>query len=303
MKKLNPKFSKAVLGTVAASITVSSCYNGHIFDDSLYGEFAENSTTKGLSVIDIRNSNLSDEFIRRSNIINDIINNILSNRSELVQFTNDQEKYLLSKELELNIELADYEKKLLIAFNDDEVIRAVKENNIESFLRICKEKEYIGVVNEKIKSEDLQAMFKTEEDYDNFLKMIDAEIDDDGYIVQVVGVVALPVVVVAYMYLGAVTIAGVAVAAYAAAALSGPSVNGERSISSHISKLLENEPVLRIWTDNNGVINSDVFYSEVIDKQVYSFREFIEKAFPETRFNKAIEIFRIQLEGYYGLRE
>lgn len=52
-------FTKTVVTTVATSVLISSCYNGHDFDDCIYGEFAENTQTRGLSLMDINESNLS----------------------------------------------------------------------------------------------------------------------------------------------------------------------------------------------------------------------------------------------------
>lgn len=65
-----------------------------------------------------------------------------------------------------------------------------------------------------------------------------------------------------------------------------------------------NDPTLRLWTENNGSISSDVFYAEMIDRQVNMFMEIIEKDVviePGTA-DAVRQILRIQLEGYYGLR-
>ncbi len=60
-----------------------------------------------------------------------------------------------------------------------------------------------------------------------------------------------------------------------------------------------NEPVLRIWTENNGLISSDAFYTEMIDKQVNLLMELIEKEFPisVSALDAVRDILKIQLEG------
>lgn len=65
------------------------------------------------------------------------------------------------------------------------------------------------------------------------------------------------------------------------------------------------EPVMRIWTENNGMIGNDVFYSEMLHKQVRLLMELIEKEFPSSASasDDIRDILRIQLEGYYGLRK
>ena len=83
------------------------------------------------------------------------------------------------------------------------------------------------------------------------------------------------------------------------------SVYTSSEVSSQRSTIGEREQVLRIWTENNGLITSDVFYAELIDKQVNMYVEIIEKEFPlSLEASDAIRnILKIQLEGYYGLRK
>ncbi len=61
----------------------------------------------------------------------------------------------------------------------------------------------------------------------------------------------------------------------------------------------------KIWTENNGMIGNDVFYTEMIDKQTNLFMELIEKESPtSSSASDAIrDVLKIQLEGYYGLRK
>lgn len=294
---------KRVLSTTGVALLISSCDQGHDFSDSLYGSFAENPSSKGISLLDINNSNLSEDFFAKIQCVNSIVENLLSNKNEVELFARDPSSYLVSKQLHFKITLSESEKNMLLAFSDEKVIEAVKENDIETFLRICNDNGYIGVFDSDTTNNNVRSMFKTDEDYDDFMSMIctkgNGEISS-----RVVGVLAIPVAVVAYMYLGAVTMAGVGLGAavYAGVELWGPSVSGESTTRSY-EEINFKEPVIKIWTDNNGQIKSDVFYSEVIDRQIHSVSELLEKEFPSMDVDQACEILRIQLEGYYGLRQ
>ncbi|MBR2359415.1 MAG: hypothetical protein IKA75_03235 [Bacteroidaceae bacterium] len=72
-----------------------------------------------------------------------------------------------------------------------------------------------------------------------------------------------------------------------------------------IEAMKVNEPVLRIWTENNGMIGDDIFYTEIMDKQINLFMDLIEKEFvlSQPAFDSIRNILRIQLEGYYGFRK
>ena len=138
----------------------------------------------------------------------------------------------------------------------------------------------------------------------------------DGYNPTTRAVAGVPVVVVAgaLIFVGAAVIyaaaAGITVGAGTVAAYEtgvavnqAVYVNSETSVRS--SAMEVNEPVLRIWTENNGLISSDAFYTEMIDKQVNLLMELIEKEFPisVSALDAVRDILKIPLEGYYGLRK
>lgn len=215
--------------------------------------------------------------------------------------------------MHFNIILHEAERRLLFAFADDDILNAVKTKDIETFLSLCSERGYIGIINEHNKPENIRAMFKTDEDHKTFMHLI-GNLDGYNPATRAVAGVTVTIVAGAVFFVGAAVIyaaaAGITVGAGTVAAYeTGIAVNqaiytnSETSIRSSAMDVYE--PVLRIWTENNGMIGNDVFYSEMIDKQANLLMELIEKEFPTSASaSDAIrDILKIQLEGYYGLRK
>jgi hypothetical protein len=305
MKNPNSFIHKSVAGGVAASILVSSCTPGYNFDDSCYGPFADDLIC-GEPFFDLNKSNLSEDFFYKLKSIHTIIETVVTNRGEAKRFAKNPDEYLASKEALHNVKLSESERRLLFAFADDDIVRAIQVNDIKTFLSLSSERGYIGIINEYNKPEDIRAMFKTERDYEAFKHQIEKV---EGYNIVTRAVVGVPVAVVAgaVFYLGAAVIYG-AVAGVVAGTAAGlvhyaaVTTSGPESMS---VDLKVKEPVLSIWTDNNGLIENDAFYSEIIDKQVHLFIELIEKEFPmsSSSSDAVRDILKIQLEGHYGLRK
>jgi len=314
MKKKKPIVIKSITTAVSAGILASSCTNGYSFIDSFYGPHADN-TIEGISILNINESNLSDEFINKLKLIQRIVNTVVYNKKEARTFADNPHDYLATKEIDFDIELSDAEKRLLLALADKDIFRAVKSKNIEYFWSLCSERGYIGIINEYNMPKNIRAMFKTDEDYDTFMNLIDSI--DNYYPTTKSGVVGVPVAVVAgaVVYMGAAIL--YAAALYVTVGIEGlvaidvgfavnesVYVNSERSERrSEIESITE--PVIRIWTDNNGLISSSAFYSELIDKQTDLFMELVERELANSSFSmEAIRnIIKIQFEGYYGLRK
>ena len=224
MKTPKPIVVKSVSGAVAASILVSSCLPGYDFDDSYYGPHADN-LTHGESFFELSESNLSEEFFHKLKAIQQIVETVLIDKKEARQFANNPTEYVASKEIHFNVVLHEAERRLLFAFADDDILKAVKMKNI-----------------------------KTDEDYEEFMHLIE---NLDGYNPTTRAVAGVPVVVVAgaLIFVGAAVIyaaaAGITVGAGTVAAYEtgvavnqAVYVNSETSVRS--SAMEVNEPVLRI---------------------------------------------------------
>lgn len=146
MKTPKPFVIKSVAGSVAASILVSSCSTGYNFDDSYYGSHADNLAS-GESFFDLSKSNLSEEFLHKLTAIQQIIKTILVDKKAARQFAENPDEYVTSQEILFNVVLHEPERRLLFAFADDDILKAVKTNDIETFLSLCSERGYIGVIN------------------------------------------------------------------------------------------------------------------------------------------------------------
>lgn len=312
MKTPKPIVIKSVTGAVTASILVSSCSSGYNFDDSYYGPHADNPTS-GTLFIDLSESNLSEDFLHKLKAIQQIIETVLVDKKEARLFAKNPDEYVASKEILFNVVLHEPERRLLFAFADDDVLKAVKTKDIETFLSLCSERGYIGVINEYNKPEDIRAMFKTDEDHEAFMHLIE-NLDGNNPTMRAMAGIPIAVVAGAVFFVGAaviyaaaagITVGAGTVAAYSTGIAVNQSVYTNSETRSRSSVMDVNEPVLRIWTENNGMISSDVFYVEMIDKQANLLMELIEKEFPiSASASDAIrDILKIQLEGHYGFRK
>lgn len=301
-------FTKTVVTTVATSVLISSCYNGHDFDDCIYGEFAENTQTRGLSLMDINESNLSLDFQKKAHAINKIIQLILSEPQDAKEFASDPQEYLSIKELDFDITLSIKEKNALLAFCDNDVINAVKENNFRDFIKICNERKYITPqpFSTFTTESELREIFKTEEEYENFITTMN--INNDGLSTNSefgVAFAALAVVAVAVAAILVEVGAAIQAVVYLDIEISGL---GEASAKNNsnidiISSTNTNDSVLKIWTDNNGKIGNDIFYSEMIEKQTNAIIDNYVNQFPNIDKDKFSKFVKLQLEGFYGLRK
>ncbi len=302
MKKPKTAITKVVIGAVSSSILAASCSKGYDFENSVYGPFADNKMTRGISLIDVEESNLSDEFVSRIEAVSSIVNLILTDKKEAKLFSKNTETYLASKELSLNITLTNQEKKLLVALSDEDIIKAVRNKDLQAFLNASNDKGYLRLSNEENGSIELRRMFKTEKSYDQFVKSIEGLSLGQSSPEAMEALIAVAAVVVyiaagAVIYAAAATIAETYLAVHHKVAAWGTiPVNTSMPIS------VFREPVLKIWTDNNGPISDPNFYSELIDKQTSVFVNMLEAEFSNVDKHAVAELFKQQLEGYYGLK-
>ncbi len=133
MKAPNPFVIKSVTAVVAAGVLVPSCTDGYNFDDSYYGTHAEN-LPNSRSLFDINESNLSEEFLHKLQTIHQIINTIMANKKDARRFAKNPDEYIAENEMHFNVVLHEAERKLLLAFADDDILNAVETKDIETFL-------------------------------------------------------------------------------------------------------------------------------------------------------------------------
>lgn len=298
----NSKAVKTVASTLAASVMISSCYNGHDFEDCMYGSFSENPTAKGIALLNVNESNLSETFQKKAVSIGEIVSTILSDTKEAKEFASNPDCYLALKEHDLKITLSEEEKRVLQAFSDEDIIKAVKEKDFNKFIKICNEKNYILPQTVELPAEEVRALFKSEKDYEDFVNTLNL---GEGEVSTYSGLLVVGVAVVTVLYVIAATIleVGVAVQAVAAVDVEIGGVGESSYSATRSSSASTNVSALKIWTDNNGKISDNTFYSEIIEKQISTMTKGLQETLPEIDLEKIKSILRLQLEGHYGLRK
>lgn len=295
---------------VTSSLLAQSCaISEYNTENNEYGSFSPN-LTKGLNMVDISEINLSDEVIAKIKAVSSIVNEILLNKAEARAFAQNPSSYLAAKELSFHIVLSDDEKAVLMAFSDDDIIKAIKNNDIDSFMSLCKERGYIGAVKGN-SVEDIKKCFKTEEDYNNFMHSMGGnsptlfaapgapgsgggEAGPQGCFV--------PVAAVAFLAIGIEFVVGVQLYFVTVNYTIGiPGMPGARSAK--IQPLNDTEPVIKLWCDNNSVIETDELYKVMVDDEIDKITPIILKNYPEVDEYKLRAILRLNLEGYYGYRK
>lgn len=303
MKK--QKLKKNVVIATISGLLVSSCDN-HNLDDNIYGNFAENKS-ENVAFYSIEDSNLSESFFYHVNIFNSIIKDMMTNKEMADLFCTNPDEYLKIKKIPATFQITEEQKILIKAFCDEDVIEVVKENNLQKFITICKEKGYLNFRTRKLDNEinDYSIYFKDNEDFEKFKQYI---LDSGGE--EIAPMAAIPAVTVG---IGSVAAALYAVAGVSAAV--GENVvyyldfwwdSGEAQNAQMLTRLSSREPVIKLWLNSsNSKVDYDMVYSEIIEKRVNEIMDiFYENCDSvEIDSHKLKELIRINLEGAYGLRK
>lgn len=247
--------------------------------------------------------------------VSTIVQEILTEKRLACAFSENPDTYLQAKEVFYKITLSDKERAILKAFSDEDIIEAVRKNDVGSFLQLAKEKGYIGSIQtSKDDMDRLRNLFKSDKDYNDFTKSLNlASIADGEYevietaVFPAVAAVVLAVAAVIYAGAATITVAEVAAAVQAGAVYhvstyTQTSATGVESTSLRRSSINDKEAVLRIWSDNNGPMAVSDFYSGIIDSQIEYLVTLVKEQFPDVDVITISKILKNNLEGYYGLR-
>ena len=246
-----------------------------------------------------------------------LINEITTNKDIATSFKTDPIEFIKERKYNLNFDFTDEEIRLLCAYTDDDVIKAINENDFEEFISICKNKGYIGLNLNKIQSpSEIRKYFNSEHDLQNYLSTIGSDANNvehmyslfivAGAVVYIAGAVLIygAVATIAAFWVGVATEIGVAYA--------------QKQIGSDALKI--DSGVLKLWTKENKRIQDKVLYEYLIEEQTNEIAEMLNKDLikpiqvgnktitlteeqieQQARINK--EFIKINLEGYYGLRK
>lgn len=301
MKRIGKIVKNAVIGTVCTSILASSCskYN---MENNIYEGFAPNEKS-GCSMVDLYDTNLSELFFKEAECIEQCIQELLNNPDSVQQLLNDPENFFLKREMAHSIELSEIQKLLLKAFADEDARFAINNNDVRGFVDICLKKGYINQrLYENISIEDLRKYFKTDADFDKFVKCYNLDTIDKQNCVVLLPVVAggLAAVLLLVAAMNVVAVESTAIYHFAVLADEAVKWSGLNNNSSASRENSDYDPMVRLWTDNDLSQLDSTTYSELIEKQAMIALDEMKELVAEENRDKVLHIIRNQLIAYYS---
>lgn len=297
VKKLQNISKKTLSGLLGASILTSSCtqYN---MEGNIYGHLAPN-LIKGEAAIDMFTTNLSDDFFREIDCIASIMRELLYDPQAAKQLVENSEKYFAERELKFALKLSEPEKRLLQAYADPDIIESIKNNDLDTFVKIAKERGYLMLTSEPIDLVSLRKYFATDKDFKLFIDGMNQINITEVYN----GFILLPVFAIsAFVAIYMVALASVAAIYYTASAYY--SIHTATEILGYIKDYRDPyNPFIRLWTVNDPIKGDYSAYEKVINETADEIIRIAEEKVPlkNIRYLRAFII--NQLEGYYGIRE
>lgn len=250
------KLMKITANVLSASILVQSCTNDSFFSDDSADEINQkgikSNPTKATvvmldTVFDESTTNYTDFLLRLSN---DIVNNPVIAKA----FSQDPEAFIEAYGIKnMKIDLDDELLQLITALGDEDIVAAIKKNDIKEYLSLCKSKGYFDRISAL---ECNSSLIKTLGDKINLSKASQAANDsiDTSAVAVVVAVavgVAAVIWVTAITHIGTVNVATAATAINVVAAINTVTVtSGETAKTKEIKNML-NSKVLKIWNIKN----------------------------------------------------
>ena len=268
---------KVVAGTLASSFLFQSCVQGYMINDdivSINEKIEENlgivETRSGNNVaipIDMKFSEQSRKYMDFLGTLTlDIINNPLVAKS----FSISPETYLINNGISgVNINLDECMLKVILALGDKDINRAIKENNVDGFFKLCCEKGLVDLVDKSNMSQIQKMMAEN------------PELNGEGMLWSAVAAFFAAVVgVVVFVWGVAIThVGGVNVAALATVFKHHVAYNTNTRTSGGIIQKLD--PVVRIWTLKKGMDGIYVVRDKVTAFQVEKLVSEVQAQYPK----------------------
>lgn len=299
MKKVGKLFKNAVIGTVCTSVLATSC-SKYSLDNNIYKGFAPNEEI-GLSMIDLYDTNMSDLFFQEASCIDQCMQELLNNPDAVRQLLNNPDEFFSKRELAYGIELSEIQKLLLAAFTDEDARLAISNNDVGSFVKVCLEKGYIKPqLYERIAISDLRKYFKTDADFEWFVKSYNLNVDAKQDCVLLVPVVAAAVAAAMFL-VGAINIVAVeSTAIYHFAAITNEAVKVNHLGNTIDSRKGNNfDPIVRLWTDNELAQFDRNTYIELVENQALITMDEIADMVSDENKEEVFHLIKNQLLAYY----
>lgn len=291
-KKSIKKVAKnAVIGTLCSSILASTSCTKYSLEGNIYGEFAPNEEM-GIKMIDLYETNLSNTFYREAEAVQRIIEELMNDPSAVEKLLNDPDAFYQEKQIAFQIELSPAQKQLFKAFADEKAISAIRDHDINGFIRICCERGYIAPqLYESVNVDELRKYFQSDEDFDLFIKNYNLEANTKSLLL------AVPIVAVA---IGLYLVGAITIAVYGTTAVWEVAVIGKETIKKWFRDDGNNyDPCIRLFQDNEMPSLTEESSQEFIEEQARSVLNEIRDVIDPNYTEQAYKIIKNQLIGYY----
>lgn len=307
MNKKEAMLRKGIIGVVTTSILVSSCTIDHLEYNRTNGLYdhlwASSDPDLGEQLLNIENIQLSNKIQEYARIVGFLIEDVTKDKVSAQLFCSDPDAYLAQKKIkdafDINIDqyLTDKDKRLIMAFADDEVRSAAKRQDLAEFLRLCKSK---GLLSNPVKviSEgyaNYSEFFKSTEEYVSFMKHLNDLTNPSGVVLQNDDSEAFVLALVVGIRLGAIAEDYVYDQVEFWGAAQAPA----------ISKVINEEPTLKFWINEHSetYIPSELLFEELVLQTADNLAQVVVENFPHYDRDKIKEFIAINLQNFYDIKK
>ena len=287
--KRKPSYKQIISGALASTLLLESCVKDY---DLLYVDKSVPDINKNIQTL-LKNGNshillniqVSEEDRKYFDFINKLSLDILQDRNNASRFLANPNLYIESSGFSgLIVSLDDDLIKLITAIADIDLYNAIQQNNIEEFIRLCKEKNLIT----NFQIADVERINKLIEANPALLSLMSLNNGDSSVVAFVVAVAVGAIVAVwAIVASHAVAVSVVGGGTVVVAAAAGTWIWKTWANNDSPTPLINNDPLLlQIWALNGGQPNDTyMMLSEYEQAQMTEFITILENEFPDKLVN------------------
>lgn len=255
--KTNQKLTKIICGAASTSIMITSC-DPYSELDNLYNQQSvlllseNNGLGKNAVPIDLH---LKKDDVEYINFLQKLTKKIIEDPKVAKEFSDNPQAYVDKLGYKKKINIDDSLLKIILALGDEEILRAIEDNNLEKFISLCQSKKlltmpemfskdyYKNQIND-LRQKLPQASTKTlvEEDFSPIAIMVVVVVVGFGFLVAV----------------SAALVFGTKV----------KGINADEVLNKSVSDFADKNPVINVWTLKKGC----TFASDLIDQSSWIIR-------------------------------
>jgi len=278
IKKVN--FQQIVAGGLATTVLVSSCTKDALFINNRDIENVNitrlnQNRSENVEILPIHYT--SDEF-EYFNFLNQLASDIMSDPNIAKQFLDDPNTYLQQNGFgDIKIKMDDAMLKFVIALSNEEIVRAIENNDIQQFLSLMKKYDLISLVNNS-DTERIIKLINENPELKNFNGMEKTSVVAFAAIVVVGAIVAVWAVAVTHAVTVNVAAAATVFAAFWAVA---GAIDAQ-------PKLDGDDYLIKLWRMKNDNNSTYVLINEYEKQKINELILGIKNSYPEV-FNTVDE--------------